>query len=107
MGSHVSHCFQDKRKNDRKVFFLFLHENIHNGYSLEALSEALLMSTQHMFFLEKGEKCQYFLAEKSDLSSAMFKGTFFLQKHICMSGISIELFKTILTRPSIQIFMAN
>ena len=37
-------------------FFLFLHENICCGYSLEVLSEALLMSTHNIYLHEEIRK---------------------------------------------------
>ena len=61
---HISKL--QRRGGNRKIFFLFLHENISSGYSLEeppfspmkrvmgthqkCLSEALLMGTHNMFY---------------------------------------------------------
>ena len=48
----------------RKIFFLFLHENIWCGYSIEAPQWSALMSTTTYVFVEKKKNYQQFLVGK-------------------------------------------
>ena len=49
-------------------FFLFLHKNICCGYSLEALTEALLMSTHNICFCGKSSVISVLFVEKKCLT---------------------------------------
>ena len=62
------------------IIFLILLKNKDCGYSLNCITEAVLMSTHHLCFEQKYEKYQNFLSE--NFPFLVIKSSIYLNRHV-------------------------